>query len=129
MLDLTFRTVSKDDYYCDTGIDFEESTCDLSYGEKNFHRAYKQMTAFFACELIRRHETDLFTSYFKSIRPLSNRLYYKFMAHTCLQYFNLACLVPIYAFCAHDHYLLPERPHYLQQVDHYSPSEIGITLA
>ena len=115
--------------YNDTGIYFDKSIRVLSYGEQNFHTAYKQMTAFFAYELIRRHETDLFTSYFKSIRPLSNRLNYKFMAHTCLQYFNLACLVPIYAFCAHDHKLIPDEKEFLPQVDHYSPSEIGITLA
>ena len=32
MLDLTLRTVNKE-YHCHSGIDFEESTYDLSYGE------------------------------------------------------------------------------------------------
>ena len=114
----------------ETLIDFTNSKCVLSYGELDTHKAFKNMTAFLASELIRQHETDLFTSYFKSIRPLSNHLNYRFMANTCLQYFNLACLVPIYAFTSNEHRLLPERGDQLQlSADHYSPSEIRVTLA
>ena len=53
--------------------------------------------------LIRRQEAALFTSFFISIRPLTELFYVEPLLIECLQNHSLECLVPIFALCSGTH--------------------------
>ena len=67
--------------------------------------AYTHMIIILGKALIRRHEHELFKSFFISIRPLTELYYVEPFMIECFQYNSLECLIPIYALCSETHFI------------------------
>ena len=114
------------------GFDFPNST--LCHKENDI--AYNNMVTNIGKTLIKRHENELFTKFFLSIRPLSNGFEFREFVIEGLENFNIECLVPMFALCGENIQLLRKVYQTKQWIDksrynssQQSKSNIQVTLA